>query len=191
MEELKMGKSIKLILTLIVSGLMITALAMVLVFAGVGAGGSAQIDSEETGGNAIAFAAPVLNADVIKEFSSKDLQYNETLKQWEAHKALDFGTTASVDVYCVLDGTVESISSPYLMGTTIVINHGNNLKTIYSSLDEEVNVQEGDVIKKGATIGKTSTSAQSEASVGNHLHFEVQLNGQKVDPTSYLTLENK
>ena len=78
------------------------------------------------------------------------------------------------------------------MGTTIIINHGNNLKTSYSSLDTEgIAIKEGDKVKKGQVIGKTSNSAQSESADGNHLHFEVLLNNKKVDPNLYLTLENK
>lgn len=182
----------KTISTLVVVGILVTTLALVLALAVNTSGQTGNITSEETGTEAIIFATPVLNAEIVKDFSDTDLQYSNTLKQWEAHKAIDFMTPEQQDVYCVFNGTVESIKSTYLMGTTIVINHGNNLKTSYSSLDTEgVDIKEGDVVKKGQVIGKTSKTAQSEAEDGNHLHFEVLLKNKKVDPNIYLTLENK
>lgn len=182
----------KTVSTLIVVGLLIATLAIVLAFTVSANGQTDNIVPEETASEAIIFATPVLNAEIIKGFSATDLQYSKTLKQWEAHKAIDFATLEQQDVYCAFNGTVESITNSYLMGTTIVINHGNNLKTSYSSLDTEgVNIKEGDVVKKGQVIGKTSKSAQSEAEDGNHLHFEVILKNKKVDPNIYLTLENK
>lgn len=186
------NKTMKNVTALVVAGLLITALALVLVFAGTASGQNSKIDNEETGSQAIVFINPVLDAQIIKGYSDSELQYSATLKQWEAHKAIDFGTLEKADVYCVFDGAVESITDTYLMGTTIVINHGNNLKTSYSSLDiEGVEIKEGDSVKKGQVIGKTSKTAQSESADGNHLHFEVLLNNKKVDPNLYLTLENK
>ncbi len=182
----------KTISTLIVLGILVATLAIVLAFAAGASGQPNNITSEETANQAIVFATPVLDAEITKDFSATDLQYSNTLKQWEAHKAIDFVTLEQQDVYCAFSGTVESIKNTYLMGTTIVINHGNNLKTSYSSIDiEGVDIKEGDVVKKGQVIGKTSKSAQSEAEDGNHLHFEVLLKNQKVDPNLYLTLENK
>jgi len=190
--DIKTNNNLKTVMSLVVVGLIITTLAIVLVFAGNGTGHNGKIDTEQTASQAIVFATPVLNAEIIKGYSATELQYSATMKQWEAHKAIDFGTLDQADVYCAFDGTIESISNPYLMGTTIVINHGNNLKTVYSSLDiEGVDVNEGDKVKKGEVIGKTSKSAQSESADGNHLHFEVLLDNKKVDPNQYLNLENK
>ena len=140
---------------------------------------------------AIVFTSPLDETNVLMGFSATELQYNSTLNQWEAHKAMCLGASADANVYAVYDGVVESIENSYLMGTTITIKHNDTLTTVYSSLASEPNVKEGDTVTKGQVIGKVSTTAQAESALGNHLHFEVLENGVKVDPAEYLDLEDK
>ena len=66
-------------------------------------------EKEPVDSSAITFYLPLLNATVSKDFSDTKLMYNETLKQWEAHKALDLVTTGNSNVYAALDGTVTNI----------------------------------------------------------------------------------
>lgn len=147
--------------------------------------------SEPVDNNAIVFTNPLDTTNVLMGYSATELQYNSTLKQWEAHKALCLGAEANANVYAVFGGVVESVENSYLMGTTITIKHNDNLKTVYSSMASEPNVKEGDTVTKGQVIGKVDSTAQAESSLGNHLHFEVLKDGAKVDPADYLTLENK
>ena len=139
----------------------------------------------------IVFINPLGVMEVLKGYSATELQYSATLKQWQVHKALDLAATEGTDVLAVYDGVVESIKTNYMMGTTITIKHNDKLKTVYSSLNEEVNVAVGDSIKKGKIIGKVANTAQSEAADGAHLHFEVWADGNLVDPQNYVMLENK
>ncbi len=147
--------------------------------------------SEPVDNTAIVFTNPLDTTNVLMGYSATELQYNSTLKQWEAHKALCLGAEANANVYAVFGGVVESVENSYLMGTTITIKHNDNLKTVYSSMASEPNVKEGDTVTKGQVIGKVDSTAQAESSLGNHLHFEVLKDGAKVDPADYLTLENK
>lgn len=147
--------------------------------------------TQETNNVPIVFTSPLDDATVLTSYSGTALQYNATLKQWEAHKAIDFSAPKDANVMAVYDGVVESVKSSYLMGTTITIRHNDKLSTVYSALDTEPTVKEGDQVKKGQVIGKVASSNQAEAKQGSHLHFEVLENGAKVDPSQYLTLENK
>lgn len=147
--------------------------------------------TQETGNAPIVFTSPLNDATILMGFSANELQFNSTLRQWEAHKAIDFSAVENADVMAVFDGVVESVKSSYLMGTTITIKHNDKLSTVYASLDTEPTVKEGDQVKKGQIIGKVASGNQSEANHGAHLHFEVLENGKKVDPAQYLTLENK
>lgn len=139
----------------------------------------------------ITFVMPVNNGEIIKDFSNTALKYNSTLKQWEAHKAVDIKGADDADVMAVYDGTVESVETTYLSGTVVTIKHNNSLQTVYASLAENVQVKAGDNVKKGQVIGKVSNSAKSESADGNHLHFEVWKDGVKVDPNLYLTTSEK
>lgn len=149
--------------------------------------------SDETlnvGKKEISFILPMSNATVHKDYSG-ELQYNETLKQWEIHRAIDFMPGSSNEVVAVYEGTVVNVYSNYLEGTVVVIEHKDGLKTIYKSLDKTPNVKKDDVVKQGDVIGTVSTSMSREASIGAHLHFETWLQNKAINPNVYFTIENK
>lgn len=139
----------------------------------------------------ITFVSPVKDGTVIKDYSNKTLKYNATLKQWESHKAVDIKGPDGATVVAVADGEVLSVESNYLTGTVITIKHNDKLQTVYASLGENVDVKVGDKVKSGQKIGVISTTAKNESSDGPHLHFEVLLDGVKVDPNLYLENSNK
>lgn len=139
----------------------------------------------------ISFIMPVKDGVIIKDFSNTALKYNSTLKQWEAHKAVDIKGSDNANVLAVMNGEVIAVESNYLMGTMVTIKHNKSLQTVYASLDPNVNVKVGDKVKQGDVIGKVSTSAKGESNDGNHLHFEVLVDNIKTDPNLYLNTSNK
>ena len=139
----------------------------------------------------ISFVMPIENGEIIKDYSATSLKYNATLKQWEAHKAVDIKAADDANVMACYDGTVVSVKNSYLTGTVITIKHNNSLQTVYGSLDENVLVKEGDKVVKGQVIGKVSSSAKNESADGNHLHFEVLQDNKKVNPNLFLTTSEK
>jgi len=169
-----------------VLGLTLTILALIVVLA-VPIGG----DSLDVGGNTVVFLEPVANTTILKNYSASELQFNATLNQWEAHKAVDFVAESGTNVLAAYDGTVQSIYTNYLEGTVIVIDHGSGLKTFYKSLDSNTLVEEGATVEKGDVLGTSSNSAMNETEDGSHVHFEVWKDNQKVDPSAYLTNTDK
>ena len=140
----------------------------------------------------ISFDLPMLDATIYKDYNGSELVYNETLKQWEAHKAIDFVATSNTNVYAVMDGIVKEVYSNYLEGTVVVLEHENGLTTSYGSLDEDLEVEEGDTVKKGDVLGKASETACRECGIGAYLHFTTFDNeGKKIDPSAYLNLSSK
>ncbi len=140
--------------------------------------------------SAITFIMPIKDGTITKEFSNTALKYNKTLKQWEAHKAIDIKGADKADVLAVYGGKITNVESNYLKGTIVTITHTNNLKTEYSSLDN-VTVKVGDVVKQGDKIGSASTSAKGESAEGDHIHLEVLLDNKKVDPLLYIVTGDK
>ena len=67
-------------------------------------------------------------------------------------------------------------------GNRVVIDHGNGLETTYNHLSS-FSVKEGQTVSRGEAIALSGTTG---ASTGCHLHFEVQVNGEVVDPTGWL-----
>ena len=136
------------------------------------------------------YIVPMQNATIAKDYSATELQYNETLKQWEIHKAIDFVASENLDVYAIKNGTVSKVYTNYLEGSVVEISHGDGLVSVYKSLDN-VLVKVGDSVVAGAVIASAGETMAEELSTGKHLHLELILNGTKVDPNNYLSLGDK
>ena len=134
----------------------------------------------------IIFTVPVANAAYDKTFTHASVVYNKTLGVYTGHTGIDMSAEAGTKVVCAYAGTVESITTTYLQGTTVTIDHGNGLKTVYNSIDAKEGLAAGQTLKAGDEIGAVSDNNRQEYKDGAHLHFEVIKDGVKVDPEEYL-----
>lgn len=101
----------------------------------------------------------------------------------ELHTGLDFAAGCGTQVFSAGQGTViEAGFSAYGGGNRIVIDHGNGLQATYNHL-ETIGVQLNQAVETGVRIGIAGTTGNS---TGCHLHFEVLVNGQTVDPSGWL-----
>ena len=139
----------------------------------------------------IVFDMPIRTGSVIKDYVGASVVYNQTLGLYTGHKAIDFGAEEGSQVYCVYNGVIESIEISKVNGTTVTVDHGNGLKTVYNSIEAGDNLVEGATVLKGDVLGTVSTNNKTESLDGAHLHFEVLENGSKVDPNKYLISEGK
>ena len=130
------------------------------------------------------FTWPV-KGEVLREFSLEVLAYDETMRDWRTHSGIDIAASVGTQVMAASDGTVEKVYQDDLMGTTVVIDHGNGLKSSYFNLAPTPTVEEGDTVSTGSIIGAVGTTAIAE-SYPAHLHFEMTLNGLAADPARYL-----
>ncbi len=104
------------------------------------------------------------------------------------HGAIDIAVAEGTDVLAAADGVVEYVGNdPDGYGNYITIDHQNGYKTRYAH-NSEILVKKGDSVKKGQVIAKSGSTGNS---TGPHLHFEVLLNGTKVDPLDYVNMTNK
>ncbi len=138
----------------------------------------------------IVFDIPV-NGTIIKDYVATGVVYNQTLNLYSGHKAIDFAADEGTSVKAVYQGTVENIVTSKLEGTTLTIDHGNGLKTVYNSIEVDESISIGTNVSKGDVIGSVSTNNKLEYLDGAHLHFEVLENGEKIDPYKYLLTEEK
>lgn len=149
-----------------------------------------SIDKEEPVTKVISFIMPVADATQIGEYS-ETMVFNSLLKRYSSHKAIDFFAPEGAKVLACYEGVVESVESTLLQGTTVTIDHGNGLKTVYNSLSSDDVVTVGKKVKQGDIIGYVSVTNRQESNLGAHLHFEVIENGENIDPSKYLSLEEK
>ena len=138
----------------------------------------------------IEFILPVQNPTSIGEYG-ETMVYNSTLNRYTAHLGMDFYAPEGSEVFAVYDGTVLSVESTFLQGTTITIDHGNGLYSIYNSLADGDSVSVGQQVKQGDVIGQVSVTNRQEYKSGAHLHFEVKENGTLIDPIKYLDVQEK
>lgn len=130
--------------------------------------------------------APPVEGELVAAFSDQELTYNAALEDWRTHSGVDLAAQVGDPVSAALDGQVLEVKEDYLLGTTITLNHGDGLMTVYGNLDPEVSVEQGDTVVAGETLGSVGTSAQGEAHEGAWLHFAVTQDGVPVDPADYL-----
>ena len=123
---------------------------------------------------------------MLNGYSGDELVYNKTLGDWRTHNGIDVQAEEGAAVKTAADGTVLSVTSDELMGTTVVIQHSGGYTTQYSCLQAEPPVTEGQQVAAGDIIGLVGSTAAAESSMGPHLHFSVAKDGVIIDPSEYI-----
>jgi murein DD-endopeptidase MepM/ murein hydrolase activator NlpD len=132
-----------------------------------------------------AFIWPV-TGDIAVMYSQNELIYNETMSDWRTHNGIDIYAPLGAKVMAAADGKVTEVRADDLMGTTVVIDHGSGLKSVYSNLTKTPVVEKGDKVASGSVIAAVGDTALGEANVVTHLHFTILKDDQPVDPALYL-----
>lgn len=118
--------------------------------------------------------------------------HDTTLNCYYEHKGMDFTAEVGAQVLAVEDGVVESVyKDDLLVGTQITIDHGDGVKSVYCFVTETEGLKAGATVKKGDVIATVAEPSGKEYKQGAHLHFEILKNDVSVDPSTYLTLEEK
>ncbi len=110
---------------------------------------------------------------------------------YRGHTGADFRSASGTAIYAVKSGTVitskalRNSSGGYKSyGEYIVIDHHDGTMTLYAHMYPDSRmVSPGESVSQGQQIGKVGTTGNS---TGNHLHFEVRINGRPVNPAPYL-----
>ncbi len=133
----------------------------------------------------LTFVWPVVG-DIAVVYSVDELIYNKTMSDWRTHDGLDIKSLLGTKVVAVADGTVTDICNDDMLGTTVVIDHGSGLKSIFANLAKVPVVKTGDKVAMGAVIGAVGDTALGETCEVSHLHFAMTKDNEPVDPIKYL-----
>ncbi len=129
---------------------------------------------------------PISNSDLSLIASGFGHRIHPIYKIMKMHSGVDFSAPVGTAVMATGVGTVESVTrSERGLGNRIVIDHGYGYKTLYACMDE-LTARRGQEVNRGEVIG---TVGESGLSVAPHLHYEVQLNGEPVNPINFFFLE--
>lgn len=147
-----------------------------------------EISVEQTKPSERIFMSPVTSDEIAKEFKIEELLYSATMNDYRTHSGIDISCEIGSAVCAFTDGVVESIHADPLMGQTIVLNHGDGLKSIYQNLALEIpeGIIAGVEVHAGDLIGAVGETAIIECAEEPHLHFEVMQDNTFVDPKTYL-----
>lgn len=129
---------------------------------------------------------PLETYELATPHNKNALIYFPSLRIWQTHIGTDFKAELGTNVLSVLDGTVESVGSDPLDGNFVVVKHSDNRTTYYKSLDA-VNVKKGDAVTKGFVLGTVGNTMKIESHLGPHLHFEMTVDSETVNPADFLT----
>lgn len=104
-------------------------------------------------------------------------------QKWRIHYGVDIGAPEGTDIISVADGIVSFVGNKGGYGKTVIITHDDGAESLYghcSKLIVKVNrkVRCGNVI---AQVGSTGIST------GSHLHFEIRINNNAIDPLPYIS----
>lgn len=141
-------------------------------------------------GDVIEVAGPMyswpVNGELERGHSMESLAYDVTMRDWRTHDGVDISAAIGTTVLAARSGTVVNVLDDDFYGTTVIIDHGDGVKTVYSNLAEIPTVRVGDWVEGGTVIGSVGDTALCESGQGAHLHFEVEANGKAADPLAYL-----
>lgn len=183
-QENKFKRNLKKIGSVALVCLVVVAIALAI---GFGVAGNIQPVSAKP----LEFGVPMNNAQILKNYSEGNLQRVEGAQMFAIHLSVDLASDDNT-VMSVCDGIVTKIDTTSQEGTVVEIEHADGFVSVYASLGENVEVKEGDAVKKGQKIGEASQSAGFEDGLNrDHVHLTLFKDGIEVDPNNYLDLQNK
>lgn len=126
---------------------------------------------------------PVKGARITSRFGYRT---NPVSGKYGFHTGLDLAAAEGTPVSAAFYGKIIETGSSDVWGNYVLMEHSEGLRTYYCHLSE-IYVSEGAVIRQGETIGTVGSTGWS---TGPHLHFEVRINGVRVNPELLLYPEN-
>ncbi len=100
----------------------------------------------------------------------------------EFHSGLDFSSHKGTPVKATADGRIVYAGYNGDLGKEVIIDHGFGIVTAYGHLSE-IKTKVGQQVQRGAVIGRVGNTGRS---TGPHLHYEVRLNNNPINPKKYI-----
>lgn len=139
--------------------------------------------------------AKILQKSVLKDMlpnsSPVDAAFNSSSYGWRIdpfngskafHEGLDFTANTGTNIRAAADGIVSSAERTPDYGNIVKIDHGSGLETRYAHASKLL-VKAGERVVKGQIVAQVGSTGRS---AGPHLHYEIRLNGNPLDPRQYL-----
>ncbi len=99
------------------------------------------------------------------------------------HSGMDVAAPAGTPIYAAHDGTISTTTGHWTYGNVVMVDNGDGVSTLYAHMSS-IAVRVGQSVKQGDVIGYVGSTGNS---TGNHLHFEVRINGVRQNPRNYVS----
>lgn len=134
----------------------------------------------------VAVARPSrMPVDGVRLTSSFGMRNHPILRQRRQHNGVDLAAPRGTPVYATADGVIEMAQYYGSYGNYVQIGHGGDLETRYAHLSSYT-VRDGDAVRKGDLIGYVGSTGRS---TGPHLHYEVRVANEPVNPIPYMVAD--
>ena len=120
--------------------------------------------------------------EAVRQTSNFGMRWHPVLGGHRAHKGVDLSAPTGTPVYATADGVVGRADWFSSYGLYVAVEHGGALETRYGHLSR-LNVAAGQAVHKGDLIGYVGSTGRS---TGPHLHYEVRIAGEAVNPVPYM-----
>ncbi len=130
------------------------------------------------------FALP-MGTDILKDYSNGEMVLSKTMGDWRVHNGIDFSGSAGNEVVAVADGKVTKVYDDSFWGTVVEIDHGNGMTARYCGMKSGSCLAEGSEVKMYDKIGSLG-HIPVEIGEEDHLHLEILIDGENVDPLKAL-----
>ncbi len=147
---------------------------------------ASSIANQSAGSHAMAIPSR-MPLDGVRMTSDFGMRHHPVMGGFRMHKGIDLASPVGSPVYATADGVVGRADWFSSYGLYIQIEHGSELETRYGHLSR-LNVGAGQMVHKGDLIGFVGTTGRS---TGPHLHYEVRVGGEAVNPIPYLQGEGQ
>lgn len=142
------------------------------------------------------------NTEIVRPYTEENVEIGKSYYDYKAESkdqedsivyyentyiqntGVDYTSKEIFNVNAIADGKVISVTEDDIVGSTVKIEHNNNMISIYQSV-KDVKVKENDEVTKGQVIATSGTNNIS-SDLGNHLHFELYKDNILVDPEEFL-----
>lgn len=150
----------------------LTLSSLLLLLCGIPSGVASIIGGSE-------FVYPVMDPKLSSSFGTRNHPIRRVVKH---HDGVDLAAPKGSPIRVIADGWVVFAGSYGSYGRLIVVRHNNNATSHYGHC-ETINVQVGEKVPAGKIIGRVGSTG---GATGNHLHFEIRLNGKPLDPSKLI-----
>ena len=123
--------------------------------------------------------SPCIGTTITSDFGNR---ISPITNKKELHKGIDIPLPSGSDIFSAWPGTVKEADYNEIDGNYIVVLHSKNFSTKYAHLSE-ISKRSGEHVLAGEKIGEVGKTGWA---TGNHLHFEILVDGKNIDPKEWL-----